>query len=228
MKNFNPHRSNAFTLIEILIVVGIVGILVAILIPTVSSAKENARAVICRSNLSQWALVMSAYVEEHAGFLPYESRGDESLGRICWYDAMNWSGKSGGQKGFEKVKVCPTVALTNPNCEESYRMNSKLADTKSDSQYYMPYRRLGSLTRPGQTVVLFDGDVGGTTVSLKGRWKLKNSEVNCRHNGFANLLFADWHVAYYTSKALTEKSVNNTPIVWQPEDMGPWVPNPDI
>ncbi|NLX07796.1 MAG: type II secretion system protein [Phycisphaerae bacterium] len=222
----NPdRRSAAFTLVELLVVIAIIALLVGLLVPTLSSARENARAVVCQSNLAEWAAMMTIYAEDHSNFLPYEDRGDELLGRICWYDAINWTG-SGSQEGLENVKICPTVAKTDPNCEESYRMNSKLAETVP-GEYYRPYRQLNTLTRLDQTVLLFDGDVGGTTVSLKGRWRLQNDDVNYRHNLATNLLFTDWHVEKVERKTVTVRSVNNTPLVWQPEDMGPWVANPD-
>jgi prepilin-type N-terminal cleavage/methylation domain-containing protein len=46
-------RPAGFTLIELLIVIAIIGILVALMIPTLASAKESANRVVCKSNLKQ-------------------------------------------------------------------------------------------------------------------------------------------------------------------------------
>lgn len=53
----------AFTLIELLVVVAVITILVAILIPSLSQAKENARSVQCRSNVRQLALGTTIYAD---------------------------------------------------------------------------------------------------------------------------------------------------------------------
>ena len=41
-----------------------------------------------------------------------------------------------------------------------------------------------------------------------------------------NLLFIDSHVDGIRKKTLGEKSKKNYPIIWQPEDMGEWNPDP--
>ena len=85
-------------------------------------------------------------------------------------------------------------------------------------------RKLETLPQPVRTVLLFDGDTGGDTLSFKGRWRLKNDDVSYRHHNGANLLFADGHAEYYGKTELRQDSVNNHPAIWQPEDMGPWSP----
>jgi prepilin-type N-terminal cleavage/methylation domain-containing protein len=49
----SPQRSQAFTLIELLTVIAIIGILAAILIPVVGQVREQARSSVCQSNLRQ-------------------------------------------------------------------------------------------------------------------------------------------------------------------------------
>src|SRR5215471_12938366 len=55
---------NAFTLIELLVVIAIIAILAAMLLPSLSTAKEAGRTARCKANLRQIALGLQMYVEE--------------------------------------------------------------------------------------------------------------------------------------------------------------------
>src|SRR5690606_21917436 len=65
-----PGRLRAFTLIELLTVIAIIGILAAILIPVVGKVRASARSSVCASNLRQVSIALTGYVTEHRGQLP--------------------------------------------------------------------------------------------------------------------------------------------------------------
>jgi prepilin-type processing-associated H-X9-DG protein len=58
----------AFSLIELIVVIGIIAVLLGLLLPAISSAQQHARAVQCRSNLRQLGLQLQIYQNE-SGFL---------------------------------------------------------------------------------------------------------------------------------------------------------------
>lgn len=63
-------RRHAFTLIELLTVIAIIGILAAILIPTVSTVRKTARKAECISNLRQLYGVVILHVHDNKDFMP--------------------------------------------------------------------------------------------------------------------------------------------------------------
>lgn len=65
-----PSRTAAFTLIELLSVIAIIGILAAILIPTVNSVKASAQQAVCLSNLRQIAMGSLLYAQNNKNRLP--------------------------------------------------------------------------------------------------------------------------------------------------------------
>jgi prepilin-type N-terminal cleavage/methylation domain-containing protein/prepilin-type processing-associated H-X9-DG protein len=65
-----PRNAPAFTLVELLVVIGIIALLISILLPTLSKTRESGRKTACMSNLRQIAMAVLSYTQEHKGFLP--------------------------------------------------------------------------------------------------------------------------------------------------------------
>jgi prepilin-type processing-associated H-X9-DG protein/prepilin-type N-terminal cleavage/methylation domain-containing protein len=60
-----------FTLVELLVVIGIIAVLIGILLPTLSRARKAGRATVCLSNLRQMGIGWQMYISDSKGHLPH-------------------------------------------------------------------------------------------------------------------------------------------------------------
>ena len=76
MRAKDPSRKagrQAFTLVELLVVIAVIGMLVSMLLPAVQMARESARSVDCRNRLKQIGIAVHHYANVHSGIMPFHT-----------------------------------------------------------------------------------------------------------------------------------------------------------
>ena len=129
-------KKAGFTLVELLVVIAIIGILIAILLPAVQSAREAARRIQCTNNLKQLALGMHSYHSSMREFPPGAKTwvGDNYTGPGGWYDDHGWYSYIVGYIEASNVSKMMNIKISysDPKNEQSRRATNPLFACPSD------------------------------------------------------------------------------------------------
>ncbi len=101
----------AFTLVELLVVIAVIGILAALLLPALGRAKEKGKFTTCLDNLRQVNVAIRLYADENADSLPVlPTPNPYPNGVGAYYKQLvkEYLGLSGPASPREKVFICPS------------------------------------------------------------------------------------------------------------------------
>lgn len=213
----------AFSLMELLVVVAIVGVLAALLLPTLGNGKAQARRVQCVSQLGQWGKALHLYASENDDATPRRGQGVRPLTRLDrpedWFNAL--PGELGIQGFGDHIRsagtnqnsppamyVCPDAKPAPQRHFLTYAMNMYL----SPSSLPAPHQ-LSKIPTSSQVVFMTDGGIGYSSAFPA----VAEYSPQARHRGSANLAFVDGHVAGFKGDELgCQTGINQRPdVIWQ-------------
>ena len=144
-------RARGFTLVELLVVIAIIGVLVALLLPAVQSARAASRRTQCASNLRQVGIGWLGYLDAHRGKFPrtYHDNNEEAGTRRSWIFTM-----AAWIESCDAIRICPDDARgadRRASAESSYVLNSYVSMEVPKS-----VDRISKVTATSRTIVTLE------------------------------------------------------------------------
>ncbi|AHF92437.1 N-terminal cleavage protein [Opitutaceae bacterium TAV5] len=225
-------RSYAFTLVELLTVIAIIGILAAILIPTVGKVRQSANAAKCISNLRQFGVASALYQADHKGRLNYQN----NLGtKPRWEDRFEPYLTTNDVRTHNSLWVCPSVNFDANVTNQSYNIRHYAMSfftynkEASNNSYVAPEDQavaysLSDFNTPARKAYIMEIREHKKSCGFHDYQffydpdPASEGKIALRHNNKTNLLFLDGHVGTFGVPPLPTARDDTTAGKWLKHD----------
>lgn len=197
-------KRRGFTLVELLVVIAVVALLLGILLPALSGARQRAKAVACLSGLRQIGLASQAYAMENGDRLPRSRHSALSVGQLPWGRALVSQLDVGGDgawaalfNGLYRCASDPRRELTQWSYAQSVYPELTAGETKLTPAGGAVWPRRSMIERPSATVLYADYAGAASTDHVMAHfWYVgaaSDDVAKVRHLGRANYAMVDGH-----------------------------------
>ncbi|HEV7298789.1 MAG TPA: type II secretion system protein [Tepidisphaeraceae bacterium] len=206
-------QPKGFTLVELLVVIGIIALLISILMPALSKARIAAVQTQCMANHRQVMQAMQLYVNEFKGWAPVDGRNvypEESTvasHQVHWYHRQ-YLGKYLGNRATYNQRdntggayYCPAYVRdqNRPNLGIGYNMRRGNGISRTWTGWMERYKqKFTSIRQPANVIIFADVTNGNQWERFyngePGHTNTPGGTVNYRHGVNTVVAFADGHV----------------------------------
>ena len=213
-------REKAFTLLEILVVIAVIGLLIAIAIPALQKAVGISRQTVCMNNLRQLSMSIHTYSAMNDGYLPpsarnnnlqmrYPGNTDPALGGPPWYERLKESGLIAYEPEHAGILHCPSDRRSVPFV--SYGANRHMmgfSDPRNETEKRnWPLRKMSSLKGNTANLILL-GERGpledADWTKVEGPWSMSGTSVS-HFGGYMSKSEAGFYLGRHGDARLTKK-----------------------